>query len=54
MYGLIRMASVVEKLLPFTSWMFTKIVFALVDEICDVFESNAFHAGMDEVFLSRR
>ncbi|MEJ7588189.1 MAG: family 20 glycosylhydrolase [Ferruginibacter sp.] len=27
-----------------------KIVFALVDEICDVFESTAFHAGMDEVF----
>lgn len=27
-----------------------KIVFALVDEICDVFETNAFHAGMDEVF----
>ena len=27
-----------------------KIVFALVDEICDVFESEAFHAGMDEVF----
>lgn len=27
-----------------------KIVFALVDEICDVFESDAFHAGMDEVF----
>jgi hypothetical protein len=27
-----------------------KIVFELVDEICDVFESNAFHAGMDEVF----
>jgi N-acetyl-beta-hexosaminidase len=27
-----------------------KIVFALVDEICDAFESNAFHAGMDEVF----
>ena len=26
------------------------IVFALVDEICDVFESDAFHAGMDEVF----
>jgi hypothetical protein len=26
------------------------IVFSLVDEICDVFESNAFHAGMDEVF----
>ena len=27
-----------------------KIVFDLVDEICDVFETNAFHAGMDEVF----
>jgi len=27
-----------------------KIVFELVDEICDVFESDAFHAGMDEVF----
>lgn len=27
-----------------------KIVFDLVDEICDVFEANAFHAGMDEVF----
>ncbi len=27
-----------------------KIVFELVDEICEVFESNAFHAGMDEVF----
>jgi hypothetical protein len=26
------------------------IVFSLVDEICDAFESNAFHAGMDEVF----
>jgi hypothetical protein len=26
------------------------IVFALVDEICDAFETNAFHAGMDEVF----
>jgi len=26
------------------------IVFALVDEICDAFESDAFHAGMDEVF----
>jgi hypothetical protein len=26
------------------------IVFGLVDEICDVFETNAFHAGMDEVF----
>ena len=27
-----------------------KIVFDLVDEICDVFEATAFHAGMDEVF----
>ncbi|MCF3111192.1 family 20 glycosylhydrolase [Niabella sp. CC-SYL272] len=27
-----------------------KIVFALVDEICQVFEANTFHAGMDEVF----
>lgn len=27
-----------------------KIVFDLIDEICDVFESDAFHAGMDEVF----
>lgn len=26
------------------------VVFDLVDEICDVFESDAFHAGMDEVF----
>ena len=26
------------------------IVFDLVDEICRVFESDAFHAGMDEVF----
>ncbi len=26
------------------------VVFALIDEICDVFETNAFHAGMDEVF----
>lgn len=26
------------------------IVFNLVDEICDVFEAKAFHAGMDEVF----
>jgi len=26
------------------------IVFALIDEICDVFEAEAFHAGMDEVF----
>jgi hypothetical protein len=27
-----------------------KVIFALIDEICDVFESNAFHAGMDEIF----
>ena len=27
-----------------------KIVFDVIDEICDVFETNAFHAGMDEVF----
>ncbi|MEA5259802.1 family 20 glycosylhydrolase [Arcicella aquatica] len=27
-----------------------KVVFELVDEICEVFESEAFHAGMDEVF----
>lgn len=27
-----------------------KVVFDLMDEICDVFESKAFHAGMDEVF----
>ncbi len=27
-----------------------RIVFALMDEICDAFESDAFHAGMDEVF----
>lgn len=26
------------------------IVFALVDEICNAFEADAFHAGMDEVF----
>lgn len=26
------------------------IVFALIDEICDAFETDAFHAGMDEVF----
>ncbi|KAF0236207.1 MAG: hypothetical protein FD181_2915 [Prolixibacteraceae bacterium] len=26
------------------------IVFALVDEICGAFESDAFHAGLDEVF----
>lgn len=27
-----------------------KIVFDVVDEICDAFEADAFHAGMDEVF----
>jgi hypothetical protein len=27
-----------------------KIIFELVDEICKVFEADAFHAGMDEVF----
>jgi hypothetical protein len=27
-----------------------KVVFELVDELCDVFESTAFHAGLDEVF----
>ena len=27
-----------------------KVVFALIDEICDAFETDAFHAGMDEVF----
>ncbi|MCE5347079.1 MAG: family 20 glycosylhydrolase [Bacteroidales bacterium] len=27
-----------------------KVVFDIVDEICDAFESDAFHAGMDEVF----
>jgi hypothetical protein len=26
------------------------VVFALMDEICDAFETDAFHAGMDEVF----
>ncbi len=27
-----------------------KVVFDIVDEICEVFGANAFHAGMDEVF----
>src|SRR5439155_11701376 len=27
-----------------------EVVFALVDEVCDAFKSDAFHAGMDEVF----
>jgi len=28
-----------------------KVVFALIDELADAFEANAFHAGMDEVFV---
>lgn len=27
-----------------------KVVFEVIDELCDVFETTAFHAGMDEVF----
>ncbi|HLA57716.1 MAG TPA: family 20 glycosylhydrolase, partial [Puia sp.] len=27
------------------------VLFAVIDELCDVFESDAFHAGMDEVFI---
>jgi len=27
------------------------VVFALIDELCDAFEADAFHVGMDEVFL---
>jgi hypothetical protein len=27
-----------------------EVVFAVMDELCDVFETDAFHAGMDEVF----
>lgn len=27
-----------------------KVVFAVIDELCDAYETNAFHAGMDEVF----
>jgi uncharacterized protein (TIGR03067 family) len=27
-----------------------EVIFPLVDEICEAFESDAFHAGMDEVF----
>jgi len=27
-----------------------KVIFELIDEICTVFESDVFHAGMDEVF----
>jgi N-acetyl-beta-hexosaminidase len=27
-----------------------EVIFALIDEICDVFDTDAFHAGLDEVF----
>lgn len=27
-----------------------EVLFAVIDEICDAFETDAFHAGMDEVF----
>ena len=27
-----------------------KVLFAVIDELCDVYEADAFHAGMDEVF----
>ena len=27
------------------------VVFALIDELCDAFQADAFHVGMDEVFL---
>lgn len=27
-----------------------EVLFEVIDELCDVFETNAFHAGMDEVF----
>jgi glycosyl hydrolase family 20 len=26
------------------------VIFSIIDELCEAFESNAFHAGMDEVF----
>jgi hypothetical protein len=28
-----------------------KVIFDVIDEVCDAFESTAFHAGMDEVFI---
>jgi Glycosyl hydrolase family 20, catalytic domain len=28
-----------------------KVIFALIDELADAFDANAFHAGMDEVFI---
>ncbi len=33
---------------------FHKVVFAVIDEICDVYETDAFHAGMDEIFYLGR
>jgi len=27
-----------------------EVIFSVIDELCDVFEADAFHAGMDEVF----
>jgi hypothetical protein len=27
-----------------------KVLFAVIDELCDVYEADAFHAGMDEIF----
>lgn len=27
-----------------------KVIFAVVDELCDAFEADAFHSGMDEIF----
>jgi len=27
-----------------------KVIFALVDELCDAFKADAFHSGMDEIF----
>jgi hypothetical protein len=27
-----------------------KVLFAVIDEICDAYETDAFHAGMDEIF----
>src|ERR1035437_3047378 len=27
-----------------------KVIFEVIDEVCDAFEADAFHAGMDEIF----
>ena len=27
-----------------------KVIFAVIDELCDAYETDAFHAGMDEIF----